>query len=325
MNTSDQSLFPMDSAFKRRWEWKYVPVDYECPMSQFKIKIDADHQYQWSSFLETINGIIYDKTHSEDKQMGNFFVKGDDNFEVSIDQFVSKVMFYLWSEVCKDNPKARKEIFVWNDEGEKEDGSVETIAKEFTFNDLFSPSKEKKLIGFMAKHNVEKMSGEQEWIDPLEIAGETEKQRWEHEIYFDDFIEYIKNANTSPFTDFKTTLPGTGTDKYKTHLNGFVVKTDFGGWISFSRNKDVNIVSYGHSDCDLMRQIFADHGQEIEQNLGIPPTESTKRSESRWMFTDKQGRATLVSPHDLNRENEYNWFIEKAIELYNAFKGYVNP
>lgn len=145
MNTSDQSLFPMDSAFKRRWDWEYVPIQYKCPKSQFTINLDDSHKYDWNVFLEKINGIIYEQTKSEDKQMGNFFVKGDENFEVSCEQFVSKVMFYLWSEICKDNPKARKEIFV--SQTTHEDGTETT--EEFTFNDLFSYRKIELLSGFM--------------------------------------------------------------------------------------------------------------------------------------------------------------------------------
>lgn len=98
MNTSDQSLFPIDSAFKRRWEWKYIPI----ADAKKNYVIDADgNQYDWWSFLETINLLIEDATHSEDKKLGYFFAKADNNV-ISVNTFVSKVIFYLWNDVFKD-------------------------------------------------------------------------------------------------------------------------------------------------------------------------------------------------------------------------------
>lgn len=126
MNTSDQSLFPMDSAFKRRWAWEYVPINEECSESQFKITI-GDQVYKWASFLKEVNKHIHKLSDSEDKQMGNFFIKSDVNVEV----FKSKVMFYLWSEVCKEYEKAGS-FFKYRDETNNE--------VEFTFNTLYPTS-----------------------------------------------------------------------------------------------------------------------------------------------------------------------------------------
>ena len=99
MNTSDQSLFPIDSAFKRRWEWEYVPI--EDAGKRWKIKVGGV-KYEWWSFLEKINAVIASETSSEDKQLGYFFVKAKGDV-IDAKTFVSKVIFYLWGDVFKDN------------------------------------------------------------------------------------------------------------------------------------------------------------------------------------------------------------------------------
>ena len=117
MNTSDQDLFPMDSAFKRRWDWKYIPTTPPADKSRtmelsFKDKtttkygttIDAgDYEYDWTEFLEKINEKIQNATHSDDKQLGFWFVKTEEGAEeITISSFVSKVVFSLWNDVFKD-------------------------------------------------------------------------------------------------------------------------------------------------------------------------------------------------------------------------------
>lgn len=104
MNTSDQSLFPIDSAFKRRWDWQYMPIsEGRDKNGQSKNwKIEADTQiYSWWSFIQKINDEIYDKTNSEDKKLGYYFCKPT-NGVIKVETFVSKVLFYLWNDVFKD-------------------------------------------------------------------------------------------------------------------------------------------------------------------------------------------------------------------------------
>ena len=104
MNTSDQSLFPIDSAFKRRWDWQYMPIsegrDKNGRSKNWKIEADTQ-TYSWWSFIQKINDEIYDKTNSEDKKLGYYFCKPT-NGVIKVETFVSKVLFYLWNDVFKD-------------------------------------------------------------------------------------------------------------------------------------------------------------------------------------------------------------------------------
>ena len=96
MNTSDQSLFPIDSAFKRRWDWKYVPIREgrdkatNAPLNWYINT--GDKQYDWWSFISKVNELIGSLTNSEDKKLGYFFCKAKDG-EIDADLFVSKVIF----------------------------------------------------------------------------------------------------------------------------------------------------------------------------------------------------------------------------------------
>lgn len=125
MNTSDQSLFPIDSAFKRRWDWEYVPIiegkDKDGNPLGWKIAFDVPKkveggpdvtvpfEYDWWEFVKRINEVIDDTTHSEDKKLGYFFVKpmeeevdGGKKKVISAKRFLGKVIFYLWNDVFKD-------------------------------------------------------------------------------------------------------------------------------------------------------------------------------------------------------------------------------
>ena len=105
MNTSDQSLFPIDSAFKRRWEWQYMPIGkgYDENGQEIKWAIEgATKKFSWWSFLEKINAQVGEVTQSEDKKLGFFFCKATDGV-ISAEKFVGKVIFYLWNDVFKNN------------------------------------------------------------------------------------------------------------------------------------------------------------------------------------------------------------------------------
>lgn len=106
MNTSDQSLFPMDSAFKRRWDWEYIPINYDYSenngSSKFKVQLSESESFSWLKFIESVNDLI--KTNENlgmDKCIGNYFIKPVTDL-IGFELFINKVIFYLWNDVFKD-------------------------------------------------------------------------------------------------------------------------------------------------------------------------------------------------------------------------------
>lgn len=139
MNTSDQSLFPIDSAFKRRWDWNYVPISNAG--KNWMIEVNGA-QYDWWKFLEAINNKVYHATYSEDKKLGYFFCKANDGV-ISADKFVSKVIFYLWNDVFKDSEFE-------GDTFKDEDGEKLSFDKFYSVESNPIKVDEKKIVKFLS-------------------------------------------------------------------------------------------------------------------------------------------------------------------------------
>lgn len=137
MNTSDQSLFPMDSAFKRRWDWEYIPICYnDTPENQsfhYKVILDEKNYFKWIDFIKNVNAIIKSNPNlGMDKCIGNYFIKSESK-QIELKDFINKAIFYLWNDVFKD-----------------EDSSNSIFEKATTYEDFFP-------IETNGKENVEKI------------------------------------------------------------------------------------------------------------------------------------------------------------------------
>lgn len=145
MNTSDQSLFPIDSAFKRRWDWKYMKIRNEHKEWKVDIELKAKdsnstQKLDWWEFIDKINVIIAAMTLSADKQLGYFFCKATEKKEetdseptiITKDTFVSKVLFYLWNDVFKDYGFEDASLFTFTEKN----GSNE-VTKDLTFPEFY--------------------------------------------------------------------------------------------------------------------------------------------------------------------------------------------
>ena len=172
MNTSDQSLFPIDSAFKRRWDWKYIKIkngkDKLGNQLNWKIvikdeadnvvKVGENEEISWWTFIEKINTIIASMTSSADKQLGYFFCKPTDKAEetdeepsiITADTLVGKVIFYLWNDVFKDYGFEDAYLFSYLEKVEGKD-----VEKDLTFADFYDEEGEhvntRRLADFLGK------------------------------------------------------------------------------------------------------------------------------------------------------------------------------
>lgn len=118
MNTSDQNVFALDTAFKRRWQMKAIRNNFDAAnMSQYK-ELEQDIQDKirngleeqintklcgtnitWGDFATRINRVIVDSTGNGDKRLGHFFIKGEEMIDPN--KFSEKVLMYLWHDVFR--------------------------------------------------------------------------------------------------------------------------------------------------------------------------------------------------------------------------------
>ena len=136
MNTSDQSLFPIDSAFKRRWDWEYEPIKYK--NTDWVIEIQ-DKEYSWVSFQKVVNERIFAATNSEDKMLGDYFVNPSDG-RITEKMLLNKILFYLWNDVCKDG---EGDIFKVGD------------TEDVSFSELYGDGGQQKLVDMMSYLDVQ--------------------------------------------------------------------------------------------------------------------------------------------------------------------------
>lgn len=110
INPADQNVYPLDTAFKRRWKRRYWKINSEHgSCSKWKLLI-CEKSVPWPKFLDLINRHITHKLFlSEDKQLGQFFIKFSDNpTQYEIKEETLKVISYLWEDIPKSK---RKQIF----------------------------------------------------------------------------------------------------------------------------------------------------------------------------------------------------------------------
>ena len=107
MNAGDQGVFALDTAFKRRWHFRYMPIDFDTHLgkegfSDLKIQL-ADKKYSWAVFAKTVNEVLVEEVQvPEDRLLGPFFLSPPElDAEDLTEAVADKVLPYLWEDVLR--------------------------------------------------------------------------------------------------------------------------------------------------------------------------------------------------------------------------------
>lgn len=195
MNTSDQSLFPIDSAFKRRWDWNYIKI--KDAGENFKIVFSNGNTYDWWGFVSAINERIEGgEIQQEDKKLGYFFAKAKDKV-ITPKVLLSKVLFYLYNDVFKD-------FGLDEDFFKDESGETMSFASYFDNNGQIN---ENRVERFVTNLGLEPLTDEQ-----------TEEAQDEAEIEEDKNDDSSSNKLTIRFPDGTIVKEPTRFDSFKKAL-----------------------------------------------------------------------------------------------------------
>lgn len=203
MNTSDQSLFPIDSAFKRRWDWKYLPITDAGKGHKVSLKIDGKKlDYDWWKFLEAVNERIESLTESEDKQLGYWFARPREGKEIDAETFVGKVVFYLWNDIFKDfGEDDRSPFMVFKVDDAEHKGSKEkiTFRKFFDAKGDVKPEMVKRFLDSLGLIGEEVVSSDEP--EPSNPDDSKTNQPEEPQINDEDTIDSEESTSEENLSD----------------------------------------------------------------------------------------------------------------------------
>lgn len=314
MNTSDQSLFPIDSAFKRRWDWKFVKISDA--HKNWTIHF-GDEACDWWEFIKQMNKIIAKETSSDDKKLGYFFCKpsNEDEDFINEERFVGKVLFYLWDYVFKDGDT---KYFKVSDDPEDEP------TFEAFYNDDCTPciaAIRKFIVGIVGERNIhiigESTSTEKELKEELndDTSGSS---TWDEKRYnfWSEFLSYANNSSewAKYFGGVKTPSKGSFKD-YSIPECDFHLCT-----MIRCRDNNAKVAAYWNQSSESYNKLFA-HRDEIEAEMGV---------KYEWN-NDEQKTSSNVTETMPNVDfgNEDNWqavfdfFIDRLLRMRKVFIKYA--
>ncbi|MEE1096099.1 MAG: DUF4268 domain-containing protein [Paludibacteraceae bacterium] len=310
MNTSDQSLFPIDSAFKRRWDWKYMPI--HDAGENWTIAL-SDVEYDWWDFVEKINNVIGYMTSSEDKKLGYFFCKAC-NGKIDAEKFVNKVVFYLWNDVFKDYELSDKAF---------QDGD-----DKLTFNKFYTPSGDaneatiKTLMENMGvelkeiNHEPESEEDENELEDSTSPVVALRKQKCKE--FWTDFLQYAQNNSTymSIFSGRKTPT----TDHWYTY-NVFGRPLTYLCVDQFRRRNELVVsISMDKPSFAKLAELYKNEIEQKLQRMDLKWVQDLQKSTTKSNIREVLHVTNFEDP--IERQQLFIHIVDRLIRMYGVFNEY---
>ena len=310
MNTSDQSLFPIDSAFKRRWDWKYMPI--HDAGENWTIAL-SDVEYDWWDFVEKINNVIGNMTSSEDKKLGYFFCKAC-NGKIDAEKFVNKVVFYLWNDVFKDYELSDKAF---------QDGEG-----KLTFNKFYTP------LGDANEATIKTLM-ENMGVELKELAYEPESEEDENELedntspatalrkqkckeFWTDFLQYAQNNSTymSIFSGRKTPT----TDHWYTY-NVFGRPLTYLCVDQFRRRNELVVsISMDKPSFAKLAELYKNEIEQKLQGMDLKWVQDLQKSTTKSNIREVLHVTNFEDP--IERQQLFIHIVDRLIRMYGVFNEY---
>ena len=301
MNTSDQSLFPIDSAFKRRWDWKYMPI--HDAGENWTIAL-SDVEYDWWDFVEKINNVIGNMTSSEDKKLGYFFCKAC-NGKIDAEKFVNKVVFYLWNDVFKDYELSDKAF---------QDGEG-----KLTFNKFYTPlgdANEATIKTLMENLGVSTSDLISE-IDEEAVNLSNDDLSALQQKRLDFWTRYLKYAQNN--ADYMQYFGGRQTPTKNYYCQFHVLQKKGYLCVVIKHKANKLFVKYETMDEQLYNTLYS-HKAAIQSELGdINLTWEGK--------VDTRERIDIYAEYNVDFNNEqsiFNLIIDRLLRMREVFDKYLN-
>ena len=301
MNTSDQSLFPIDSAFKRRWDWRYMPI--HDAGENWTIAL-SDVEYDWWDFVEKINNVIGNMTSSEDKKLGYFFCKAC-NGKIDAEKFVNKVVFYLWNDVFKDYELSDKAF---------QDGEG-----KLTFNKFYTPLGDaneatiKTLmenLGVSTSDLISEIDEEAVNLSKDDLSALQQKR-------LDFWTRYLKYAQNN--ADYMQYFGGRQTPTKNYYCQFHVLQKKGYLCVVIKHKANKLFVKYETMDEQLYNTLYS-HKAAIQSELG----------DINLTWEGKVGtreRIDIYAEHNVDFNNEqsiFNLIIDRLLRMREVFDKYLN-